>query len=116
MTEPLVLQGWFTLAASLVAALAAVGAAALASVAAARARRWTTRDHWWQRFTSAVEQATRDGTTERRVAIATLDALTGVKWAADDDNQMVMIVADIITAGEGVPPASDSRGLWWMKR
>lgn len=109
------LQGWFTLAAASIAAVAAIAAAILAAVGAAKARRWTGRDHWWQRFVWAVETAAASDGGAREVAIMTIKTLTRVDWGQKDDNEIAMRAADLIavTHGTAPPPEPDKRR--WMR-
>lgn len=69
-------QQWATLFASSIAALAASASAVLAAIGAAKARRWTGRDHWWQRFVWAMSTAASSERTDRDAAIEILADLT----------------------------------------
>lgn len=99
MTDPSVtaqIQGWFTLGAAGVAALAATLAAVLTAVSGWRARQWTGREQWWTRFSWAIEMAVSTQPTESELGLSVLLSLVDVPWARREDNEMALAVADLV--------------------
>lgn len=109
-------QQWATLLASSIAALAAIASAVLAAIGAAKARRWTGRDHWWQRFVWAMSTAASSERTDRDAAIEILADLTCVAWGQRDDNELAMRVREhFIRDNENPPPPSEPSRRWWSR-
>lgn len=74
---------------------------------AAKARRWTGRGHWWQRFVWAVEKAESDSARAREVASTTMASLIRMRWSQTDDNEMALKVYDLIVRMDPAPPPSE---------
>lgn len=89
-------QGWFTLAAAGIAALAATCAAILSAVSSWRSRQWTGREQWWTRFSWAIEKAVSTEPAESELGLSVLLALIDVRWARREDNEMALAVADLV--------------------
>lgn len=102
-------QGWATLVAAAIAALAAITAAIIGGVNASKSRQWVGRDQWWTRFSWAIEKSISSSPRESELGLSVLIALIDVPWAKDEDNEMAMAVADAIQTH-----SAPSR-KWWRR-
>lgn len=87
-----------TLVAAVVAAGAAITGAFVAARSAAKTRDWVGRDQWWQRFSWALEKAISPDHEESELGLQIMIALIDVPWAKEEDNEMAIAVADVITS------------------
>ncbi|PPF54616.1 hypothetical protein C5C13_13380 [Clavibacter michiganensis] len=112
-------QSAATLWAAVIAGIAGLAAATLSAINAHRARHWTQRDQWWQRFTWACEKSVSQEPGQSEMGLSVLEALIAVPWATDEDNEMAIAVANTIVAQvlEPLPATetvnSEPRKGWW---
>lgn len=85
-----------TLIAALVAAVAAMAGTAVTAVTASRQRRDVWRDHWWRRFTWAIEKALSDEVAESELGITVLLRLIRRNRVDPEDNELAEVVAEQI--------------------
>ncbi|WP_213816414.1 hypothetical protein [Glaciihabitans sp. dw_435] len=90
------IQGWFTLAAAVVAALAAIVGVIVTGASAAKTQSWVGRDQWWQRFSWATEKAISNDDADSELGLSVLLSLINVPWAKREDNEMAITVARVV--------------------
>ncbi|MBD8661482.1 hypothetical protein IFT72_14935 [Frigoribacterium sp. CFBP 8754] len=101
-------QATATLIAAIVAGLGALLAAGVGLINASRNLAQVRREQWWQQFQWGIEKAlSRDG-DESDVGVAVLNKLVQRKEAREEDNEIALVVADLVTDRA-------SRQRWWRR-
>lgn len=94
-----------TLVAAAIAAVAAVTAAVISGLSA-RANRHVNqqargREHWWTRFSWAMEKAVSNDPKEVAIGLATIGELLDAEWVTPEDNMMAAGLASTIVSMAG---------------
>ena len=100
-----------TVVAAVIAALAAIAAAFTSAVSArrsrvqtqhleqvadARYREYTGREHWWTRFSWALEKATATDVRDVELGLLVIKGLLSARWATPEDARMALAILDMI--------------------
>lgn len=90
-------QATATLIAASIAGVGALVAAAVGLINASRSLAQVRREQWWQQFQWGIEKALSHDTDESDVGLAVLNKLVQRKEAREEDNEIALVVADLVT-------------------
>jgi hypothetical protein len=90
-------QATATLIAASIAGVGALVAAAVGLINASRSLAQVRREQWWQQFQWGIEKALSHDTDESDVGLAVLNKLVQRSEAREEDNEIALVVADLVT-------------------
>ncbi len=90
-------QATATLIAAIIAGVGALIAAAVGLINASRNLTQVRREQWWQQFQWGIEKALSHDSDESDVGLAVLNKLVQRKEAREEDNEIALVVADLVT-------------------
>jgi len=86
-----------TLVAAIIAGVGALIAAGVGLINASRSLAQVRREQWWQQFQWGIEKALKHDSDESNVGLAVLNTLVQRKEAREEDNEIALVVADLVT-------------------
>ncbi|MDD9207032.1 hypothetical protein PU560_11220, partial [Georgenia sp. 10Sc9-8] len=110
-------EAFATVVAAVIAAVAAITAAVMSAVSArrsrvqtrhleqvadARYREYTGREHWWTRFSWALEKATATNVRDVELGLLIIKRLLSARWATPEDARMGLATLDMIESPRDV--------------
>lgn len=90
-------QATATLIAAIIAGIGALVAAGVGLINASRSLAQVRREQWWQQFQWGIEKALSHDSDESNVGLAVLNKLVQRKEAREEDNEIALVVADLVT-------------------
>jgi hypothetical protein len=90
-------QATATLVAAIIAGVGALIAAGVGLINASRSLAQVRREQWWQQFQRGIEKALSHDSDESDVGLAVLNKLVQRKEAREEDNEIALVVADLVT-------------------
>jgi hypothetical protein len=90
-------QATATLVAAIIAGVGALIAASVGLINASRSLAQVRREQWWQQFQWGIEKALSHDSDESNVGLAVLNKLVQRKEAREEDNEIALVVADLVT-------------------
>lgn len=90
-------QATATLVAAIIAGVGALVAAGVGLINASRSLAQVRREQWWQQFQWGIEKALSHDSDESNVGLAVLNKLVQRKEAREEDNEIALVVADLVT-------------------
>lgn len=90
-------QATATLVVAIIAGVGALIAAGVGLINASRSLARVRREQWWQQFQWGVEKALSHDSDESNVGLAVLNKLVQRKEAREEDNEIALVVADLVT-------------------
>ncbi|GGK98780.1 H+/gluconate symporter-like permease [Curtobacterium luteum] len=90
-------QATATLIAAIIAGAAALTAAVIGLINASRSLTQIRREQWRQQFQWAIEKALSHDVDESNVDLAVLTKLVQQPEAHEEDNEIALVVADLVT-------------------
>lgn len=90
-------QATATLIAAIIAGVGALVAASVGLINASRSLAQVRREQWWQQFQWGIEKALSHDGDESDVGLAVLNKLVQRKEAREEDNEIALVVADLVT-------------------